>query len=98
MEANRAGIQSIIDEAIDWEKRSGATSEVDKTTIVQVTCSAIDQPPSVLSTPTATALPRVRMTLKTVPVQRMMALGQDAWYKKEEGQSHKKRRIMLTTR
>ncbi|KAJ6436994.1 reverse transcriptase [Purpureocillium lavendulum] len=36
-EANRAGIQSIIDEAIDWEKRSGATFEVDKTTIVHFT-------------------------------------------------------------
>ncbi|KAJ6437653.1 reverse transcriptase [Purpureocillium lavendulum] len=36
-EANRTGIQSIIDEAIDWEKRSGATFEVDKTTIVHFT-------------------------------------------------------------
>ncbi|OAQ57647.1 endonuclease/exonuclease/phosphatase [Purpureocillium lilacinum] len=36
-EANRAGIQVIIDEAIDWEKRSGATFEVDKTTIVHFT-------------------------------------------------------------
>ncbi|KAJ6437917.1 reverse transcriptase [Purpureocillium lavendulum] len=30
-------ISSIIDEAIDWEKRSGATFEVDKTTIVHFT-------------------------------------------------------------
>ena len=36
-EADRAGIQSIIDEALDWEKRSGATFEVDKTTIVHFT-------------------------------------------------------------
>ncbi|KAJ6437086.1 reverse transcriptase [Purpureocillium lavendulum] len=39
-EANRAGIQSIIDEALDWEKRSGATFEVDKTTIVHFTRGA----------------------------------------------------------
>ncbi|PWI64077.1 hypothetical protein PCL_00009 [Purpureocillium lilacinum] len=57
-------------------------------------CSAIDQPPSVLSTPTATALPRVRITLKTG----RMALDQDAEYKTDEGQSHKKRRILLKTR
>ncbi|KAJ6436835.1 reverse transcriptase [Purpureocillium lavendulum] len=36
-EANRAGIQVIIDAATDWEKRSGATFEVDKTTIVHFT-------------------------------------------------------------
>ncbi|PNH26387.1 hypothetical protein VD0002_g9480 [Verticillium dahliae] len=36
-EANRAGIQSIIDEALDWEKRSGATFEANKTTIVHFT-------------------------------------------------------------
>ncbi|KJZ69825.1 hypothetical protein HIM_10778 [Hirsutella minnesotensis 3608] len=39
-EANQAGIQSIIDEALDWEKRSGATFEVDKTTIVHFTRAA----------------------------------------------------------
>ncbi|KAM9874682.1 zinc knuckle [Verticillium dahliae] len=37
VEANRAGIQSTIDEALDWEKRSGATFEADKTTVVHFT-------------------------------------------------------------
>lgn len=36
-EANRAGIQTIIDDALDWERRSGATFEADKTTIVHFT-------------------------------------------------------------
>jgi hypothetical protein len=35
--ANRKGIQTIIDEALDWEKRSGATFEGDKTTLVHFT-------------------------------------------------------------
>jgi len=39
-EANRAGIQAIIDEAIDWEKRSGATFEADKTTVIHFTRAA----------------------------------------------------------
>ena len=38
------------------------------------------------------------MTLKTGPVQRSMAQEQDAEYKKDEGQSHESRRIMLQTR
>lgn len=58
-------------------------------------CFAIDQPASVLSTPTA--MPRVRMTLKTGPVQRSMAQEQDAESKKDEGQSHESRKIMLKT-
>ncbi|KAJ6437389.1 reverse transcriptase [Purpureocillium lavendulum] len=36
-EANGAGIQAIIDDAIDWEKRSGATFEADKTTVIHFT-------------------------------------------------------------
>jgi hypothetical protein len=36
-EANRAGIQSIIDTALDWERRSGATFEGEKTAIVHFT-------------------------------------------------------------
>ncbi|KAJ3453213.1 hypothetical protein MRS44_018868 [Fusarium solani] len=36
-EANRDGIQAIIDRALEWEKRSGATFECDKTTIVHFT-------------------------------------------------------------
>ena len=36
-EANRAGIQAIIDEALDWEKRSGATFEGEKTTLLHFT-------------------------------------------------------------
>ena len=36
-EANRAGIQSIINEALEWERRSGATFEADKTTVIHFT-------------------------------------------------------------
>ncbi|XP_044714766.1 endonuclease-reverse transcriptase domain-containing protein [Hirsutella rhossiliensis] len=36
-ESNRDGIQSIIDRALEWEKRSGATFEGDKTTIIHFT-------------------------------------------------------------
>ncbi|KAM6505284.1 hypothetical protein FSOLCH5_15485 [Fusarium solani] len=36
-EANRDGIQTIIDRALAWERRSGATFECDKTTIVHFT-------------------------------------------------------------
>ncbi|RKK21589.1 hypothetical protein BFJ67_g17192, partial [Fusarium oxysporum f. sp. cepae] len=37
-EGNREGIQTIIDCALGWERRSGATFECDKTTIVHFTC------------------------------------------------------------
>jgi hypothetical protein len=33
-EANRVGIQAIIDRAVQWEKRSGATFEGEKTVII----------------------------------------------------------------
>ena len=36
-EANRAGIQAVIDRALDWERRSGAQFEGDKTAIVHFT-------------------------------------------------------------
>jgi Reverse transcriptase (RNA-dependent DNA polymerase) len=36
-EANREGIQAIINEALDWEKRSGATFKGKKTTLVHFT-------------------------------------------------------------
>jgi hypothetical protein len=36
-EANREGIQAIIDRAVDWEKRSGATFEGEKTVIIHFT-------------------------------------------------------------
>jgi hypothetical protein len=36
-EANRAGIQATIDRALDWEKRSGAQFEGEKTAIVHFT-------------------------------------------------------------
>jgi hypothetical protein len=36
-EENRDGIQAIIDRALAWERRSGATFECDKTTIVHFT-------------------------------------------------------------
>ncbi|UNI16754.1 hypothetical protein JDV02_003162 [Purpureocillium takamizusanense] len=61
-------------------------------------CSVTSRPQSVLSPSTATARPRVRITLKTGSVKRRMALCQDAGYKEDEGQSHKKRRILLRTR
>ncbi len=36
-ESNREGLQSIIDDAISWETRSGATFEADKTSIIHFT-------------------------------------------------------------
>ena len=36
-ETNRAGVQAIIDTALDWERRSGATFEGEKTAIVHFT-------------------------------------------------------------
>ncbi|KJZ71567.1 hypothetical protein HIM_09036 [Hirsutella minnesotensis 3608] len=36
-ESNRDGIQSIINDALQWEKRSGATFEVDKTSVIHFT-------------------------------------------------------------
>ncbi|KYK58873.1 reverse transcriptase [Drechmeria coniospora] len=39
-EANRAGIESITDDALDWERRSGATFEADKTTVIHFTLVA----------------------------------------------------------
>ena len=39
-EANYQGIQQIVDRAIQWEKRSGATFESDKTVLVHYTRSA----------------------------------------------------------
>ncbi|PHH92210.1 hypothetical protein CDD83_8410 [Cordyceps sp. RAO-2017] len=36
-EANREGIQSIISDLLEWEKRSGATFEADKTTVIHFT-------------------------------------------------------------
>ncbi|KAK1509295.1 hypothetical protein CABS01_16854 [Colletotrichum abscissum] len=36
-EANREGIQNIIDRALEWERRSGATFERDKTAIIHFT-------------------------------------------------------------
>ena len=38
--ANREGIQAIIDRAINWEKRSGATFEGEKTMLVHFTRNA----------------------------------------------------------
>ncbi|KJZ79750.1 hypothetical protein HIM_00464 [Hirsutella minnesotensis 3608] len=40
-EANREGIQAIIDDALKWEARSGATFETDKTTIVHFTRATV---------------------------------------------------------
>lgn len=34
-EANRAGIQAIIDRALDWERRNGTQFEGEKTAVVQ---------------------------------------------------------------
>ncbi|KAE8552234.1 hypothetical protein EYB25_006128 [Talaromyces marneffei] len=39
-DANRDGIQAVINRALDWEKRSGATFECDKTAIVHFTQTA----------------------------------------------------------
>ncbi|KAL3260473.1 hypothetical protein ABHI18_004540, partial [Aspergillus niger] len=39
-ESNREGIEAIINEALDWEKRSGATFEADKTAIIHFTPKA----------------------------------------------------------
>ena len=39
-EANREGVQAIIDQATEWERRSGATFESDKTVLVHFTRNA----------------------------------------------------------
>ncbi|KAE8551008.1 hypothetical protein EYB25_007240 [Talaromyces marneffei] len=39
-EANRAGIEAVINRALEWERRSGATFEYDKTAIVHFTRTA----------------------------------------------------------
>ncbi|KAI3098443.1 hypothetical protein CBS147333_9078 [Penicillium roqueforti] len=36
-QSNREGIKEIIDEALDWERRSGATFEAEKTAIIHFT-------------------------------------------------------------
>ncbi|KFZ19397.1 hypothetical protein V501_00685 [Pseudogymnoascus sp. VKM F-4519 (FW-2642)] len=36
-ESNRQGIEAIIDAALEWERRSGATFEADKTAIIHFT-------------------------------------------------------------
>ncbi|SCO54574.1 related to reverse transcriptase [Fusarium fujikuroi] len=36
-QSNRRGIQAVIDKALDWEKRSGATFEAEKTAIIHFT-------------------------------------------------------------
>ena len=40
-EANREGIQAIIDDALEWEARSGATFEADKTTVIHFTRATV---------------------------------------------------------
>lgn len=37
---NRKGVESIIESVLDWERRSGATFEADKTAITRVTRKA----------------------------------------------------------
>jgi hypothetical protein len=46
-QSNREGIEAIINDALDWEKRSGATFEADKTAIIHFTPKAykLDQGP-----------------------------------------------------
>ncbi|KAI3041711.1 hypothetical protein CBS147353_11868 [Aspergillus niger] len=39
-QSNREGIEAIINEALDWEKRSGATFKADKTAIIHFTPKA----------------------------------------------------------
>ena len=36
-QSNREGIEAIIDDALEWERRSGATFEADKTAIIHFT-------------------------------------------------------------
>ncbi|GKU11645.1 unnamed protein product [Fusarium langsethiae] len=45
-EGNRDGIKKIIKKAMDWEKRSGATFETDKTAIIHFTVGKSGDPPS----------------------------------------------------
>jgi hypothetical protein len=39
-QSNREGIEAIINEALDWERRSGATFEAEKTAIIHFTPKA----------------------------------------------------------
>ncbi|OAQ57410.1 reverse transcriptase [Pochonia chlamydosporia 170] len=61
--SNRAGIASIIESAIDWEKRSGATFQVNKTSIIHFTCSdpKFDKLPAVVVTVQGHERGRVRL-------------------------------------
>jgi ribonuclease HI len=49
-ESNQAGIRAIIDRAIDWEKRSGATFEAEKTAIIHFSrrASRVNKTPFVI--------------------------------------------------
>ncbi|GKU13046.1 unnamed protein product, partial [Fusarium langsethiae] len=49
-QSNRRGIQAIIDKALDWERRSGATFEAEKTAIIHFTryTSRIDSEPFII--------------------------------------------------
>ncbi|KAF5973804.1 reverse transcriptase, partial [Fusarium bulbicola] len=46
-QSNRRGIQAVIDKALDWERRSGATFEAEKTAIIHFTryTSRVDSEP-----------------------------------------------------
>ena len=50
VQSNRDGITTIVNEALDWEKRSGATFEADKTAIIHFAPKArkVDQEPFTL--------------------------------------------------
>ena len=37
-QSNQEGIETIVNEALDWERRSGATFEAEKTAIIHFTC------------------------------------------------------------
>jgi hypothetical protein len=41
VESNRGGIKEIIKKALDWERRSGATFEAEKTAIIPLSDTAL---------------------------------------------------------
>lgn len=61
--SNREGIKTMISEALDWEKRSGATFEADKTSIIHFAPKAhkLDQDPFIIKGQTVEAKDHVKI-------------------------------------
>ncbi|KAJ5860661.1 uncharacterized protein N7529_007971 [Penicillium soppii] len=63
VQSNRDGITTIVNEALDWEKRSGATFEADKTAIIHFAPKArkVDQEPFTVKG--QTVVPKIKVKI-----------------------------------